>query len=203
MGSPSPPRGARAPLRAAAHAGDGAALPWAFPRGGGVGRTALPARRGREAVLAAGAASSSRTPSSPSAALAAWRSTGLPEDVLAALPEVLGQFEPPPPSPVQREAIPRVLAGGSVLLASETGSGKTLAYLLPLVARLRAEEAAAGGVREARPGRPRALVLSPTRELAEQIFGVAKQVSHSARLRVALAGGGARAPTLAETSLGL
>jgi len=91
---------------------------------------------------------------------------------------------------VQREAIPRVLSGGSVLLASETGSGKTLAYLLPLVARLRAEEAAAGGVREARPGRPRALVLSPTRELAEQIFGVAKQVSHSARLRVALAGGG-------------
>jgi len=55
-----------------------------------------------------------------------------------------------------------------VLLASETGSGKTLAYLLPLVARLRAEEAAAGGVREARPGRPRALVLSPGGGLARR-----------------------------------
>ena len=133
-----------------------------------------------------GALASSSPPPAPSA----WASTGLPEDVVASLPEVLGHPNPPPPSPVQALAIPRVLAGGSVLLASETGSGKTLAYLLPLIARLRAEEAREGGARETRPGRPRALVLSPTRELAEQIFGVAKQVSHFARLRVALAGGG-------------
>ncbi|HVA22319.1 MAG TPA: DEAD/DEAH box helicase [Candidatus Micrarchaeia archaeon] len=65
-------------------------------------------------------------------------------------------------TPVQVAAIPPLLAGRDCVIQSPTGSGKTLAYLLPLVSRL-------GGHR---PGRPRGLVLAPTRELATQIGGV-------------------------------
>jgi ATP-dependent RNA helicase RhlE len=62
------------------------------------------------------------------------------------------------PTPIQQEVIPLALAGGDVIATAETGSGKTAAFLLPLIERLR------GG----RNGRTRALILSPTRELAAQ-----------------------------------
>ena len=63
------------------------------------------------------------------------------------------------PTPVQREAIPPALAGRDVLACAMTGSGKTAAFLLPIVQRLMP-----------RPrGRTRALVLTPTRELAAQV----------------------------------
>jgi superfamily II DNA/RNA helicase len=66
------------------------------------------------------------------------------------------------PTPVQREAIPAVLAGGDLLVSSQTGSGKTAAFVLPGLQRLRAPAA--------RPGKgPRMLVLAPTRELAQQV----------------------------------
>ena len=61
--------------------------------------------------------------------------------------------------PIQEAAIPDLLAGRDVLGRAPTGSGKTLAFGLPMIAR----------VEKATPGRPRALILSPTRELAEQI----------------------------------
>jgi ATP-dependent RNA helicase DeaD len=65
------------------------------------------------------------------------------------------------PVPVQADAIPALLAGRDVVMHAPTGSGKTLAFLLPLIERLR------------RPGRgPRALVVTPTRELAVQIDAV-------------------------------
>ena len=63
------------------------------------------------------------------------------------------------PVPVQVEAIPPMLAARDVVIQAPTGSGKTLAYMLPLVERL----IAVGG-----PG-PRALVVTPTRELAIQV----------------------------------
>ena len=63
------------------------------------------------------------------------------------------------PFPVQAATIPDVLAGRDVSAKAPTGSGKTLAFGLPILARV--------GV--ARPNRPRALVLTPTRELAAQI----------------------------------
>ena len=66
------------------------------------------------------------------------------------------------PTPIQAATLPDSLAGRDVLGRGRTGSGKTYAFLLPLVARL------SGGPR-ARSGRPRALVLAPTRELALQI----------------------------------
>src|SRR2546423_1843829 len=66
------------------------------------------------------------------------------------------------PTPVQREAIPAVLAGGDLLVSSQTGSGKTAAFVLPGLQRLRTAAKIAGKG-------PRMLVLAPTRELAMQV----------------------------------
>jgi superfamily II DNA/RNA helicase len=67
------------------------------------------------------------------------------------------------PTPIQAATLPDSLAGRDVLGRGRTGSGKTYAFLLPLVARLTASH------RPAKPGRPRALILAPTRELVGQI----------------------------------
>ena len=70
------------------------------------------------------------------------------------------------PTPIQAEAIPAVLAGRDLLAGAQTGTGKTAAFTLPLLHRLQAGERAAnrhGGVGI------RALVLTPTRELAAQV----------------------------------
>jgi ATP-dependent RNA helicase DDX10/DBP4 len=71
---------------------------------------------------------------------------------------------------IQRTAIPLALAGRDVLGAARTGSGKTLAFVVPVIERLyRARWAAGDGLA--------AIVISPTRELAAQIFDVFKSVS--------------------------
>src|SRR5690242_14023375 len=67
------------------------------------------------------------------------------------------------PRPIQAATLPDTLAGRDVLGRGQTGSGKTYAFALPLLARLAASKAP----RQA--GRPRALILAPTRELAAQI----------------------------------
>ena len=67
------------------------------------------------------------------------------------------------PTPIQQQAIPHVLAGKDILGVAQTGTGKTAAFALPMIDRLsRAQKRAA-------PKSCRALVLSPTRELASQI----------------------------------
>ncbi|KAJ9567526.1 hypothetical protein OSB04_003492 [Centaurea solstitialis] len=111
---------------------------------------------------------------------------GLGEEVLAALTE-MGITAP---TEIQSLGIPAVLDEKSVVLGSHTGSGKTLAYLLPLVQLLRQDEALNGMVMK--PRRPRAVVLCPTRELCEQVFGVAKSISHHARFRSTMVSGGGR-----------
>jgi len=83
------------------------------------------------------------------------------------------------PTAIQSASLPVSLAGESVLLCAETGSGKSLAFLLPLVARLKNDELVLGI--NARPKRPRAVVLAPTRELAAQLLGVAKGLSRRAK----------------------
>ena len=98
------------------------------------------------------------------------------------------------PTEIQAAAIPAIRAGGHHLVASHTGSGKTLTYLLPIVDAIRAAERESGGAR-ARPKRPKALVVGPTRELAEQVRGVAKFVSHHARFSSELIIGGDRFAT--------
>ncbi len=69
------------------------------------------------------------------------------------------------PTPIQRETIPIVLAGRDVLGCAQTGTGKTAAFALPILQRLWQDRQNAQGRRPIR-----ALVLTPTRELALQIF---------------------------------
>jgi len=80
---------------------------------------------------------------------------GLPHELVSPLRKA-GITEP---FPIQAATIPDALDGRDVLGRAPTGSGKTLAFGLPLLATLK----------KAKPRRPTALVLSPTRELAEQI----------------------------------
>ncbi len=94
------------------------------------------------------------------------------------------------PTEIQSLAIPILMAGRSVVGISETGSGKTLAYALPLLHALKQLEER--GDKVTTGGRPRALVLVPTRELGEQVAKVWKRFTHSVRLRVRTALGGAR-----------
>jgi ATP-dependent RNA helicase RhlE len=68
-------------------------------------------------------------------------------------------------TPVQLQAIPPVLDGRDVLASAQTGTGKTAAFLLPILQKLEREP---GAVRHQQRG-PRALILTPTRELAAQI----------------------------------
>ncbi|MEN9416722.1 MAG: hypothetical protein RI988_342 [Pseudomonadota bacterium] len=70
------------------------------------------------------------------------------------------------PTPIQAQAIPAVLKGGDLMAGAQTGTGKTAGFTLPMLHRL----AAQGPKRDAR-GRPaiRALILTPTRELAAQV----------------------------------
>jgi len=80
---------------------------------------------------------------------------GVPADLVA----VLSQHGITTPFPIQSATLADALAGRDLCGRAPTGSGKTLAFGLALAAR----------VAKARPGRPRALVLLPTRELAEQV----------------------------------
>jgi ATP-dependent RNA helicase RhlE len=68
------------------------------------------------------------------------------------------------PTPVQLKAIPQVLAGGDLLAGAQTGTGKTAGFTLPILQLLSDKPAAGSTI-----GRPRCLMLTPTRELAAQI----------------------------------
>ncbi|GAA5091933.1 hypothetical protein GCM10023319_46600 [Nocardia iowensis] len=87
------------------------------------------------------------------------------------------------PFPIQAATVPDALAGKDVLGRGPTGSGKTLAFGLPMLARL-----ASGSTK---PGRPRGLVLVPTRELAAQIERALDEPALAIGLRVASVVGGA------------
>ncbi len=99
-----------------------------------------------------------------------FRELGLPDSIVERL-ERQGKHDT---FPIQAAVIPDALAGRDVAGRAPTGSGKTLGFGLPLVARLT----------DARPKRPVALVLAPTRELAEQIMAeltpFAKAAGHNA-----------------------
>ncbi|MFF1904381.1 DEAD/DEAH box helicase [Kitasatospora sp. NPDC058218] len=86
------------------------------------------------------------------------------------------------PFPIQAATLPNSLAGRDVLGRGRTGSGKTIAFGLALLART------AG--RQAEPGRPLALVLVPTRELAQQVTEALTPYAHSVRLKLATVVGG-------------
>ena len=109
-----------------------------------------------------------------------FASLGLIEPLLRAL-ETLGYQTP---TPVQAQAIPAVLAGRDLMAAAQTGTGKTAGFALPLLQRLTQEGAvvAANSVR--------ALILVPTRELAEQVHAnIAEYAEHLPLRTYAVYGG--------------
>ena len=89
---------------------------------------------------------------------------------------------------IQQRALPALLAGRSVVGVAETGSGKTLAYALPILHALKTLENEGSKVDAA--GRPRAVVVVPTRDLGEQVSKVFKPFTHTTRLRVRTVLGG-------------
>jgi superfamily II DNA/RNA helicase len=107
---------------------------------------------------------------------------GLPH----ALVETLARDGILEPFPIQTATLPDSMAGRDVLGRGRTGSGKTLAFALPLVARLSASKP------NRRPGRPRALVLAPTRELASQIDATMAPLAKAMGLRTQTVFGGVR-----------
>ncbi len=100
---------------------------------------------------------------------------GVSRPILGALAE-RGISEP---FAVQRLCIADVLAGEDVLVQSPTGSGKTLAFGIPMAERIEADSR-----------RPAALVLAPTRELAEQIVDELRSIAQSRALKIAPVFGG-------------
>ncbi|MGH8202880.1 MAG: DEAD/DEAH box helicase [Steroidobacteraceae bacterium] len=85
------------------------------------------------------------------------------------------------PTPIQTQAIPAVIAGRDVLAGAQTGTGKTAAFVLPILQAL--AQAPAGRA-------PRALVLTPTRELAAQVAESARQYGRHTNTRVCVVFGG-------------
>lgn len=85
------------------------------------------------------------------------------------------------PTPIQRKSLPIVLSGKDCVAMARTGSGKTAAFLIPMLEKLK-EHSTKIGVR--------AVVLSPTRELAVQTLRFAKQLSKFTSLKMALIVGG-------------
>ncbi|MEV7033873.1 DEAD/DEAH box helicase [Streptomyces sp. NPDC093272] len=86
------------------------------------------------------------------------------------------------PFPIQAATLPNALAGRDVLGRGRTGSGKTLAFGLPLLARLDGQRA--------QPKQPLALILVPTRELAQQVTDALTPYARALRLRLATVVGG-------------
>jgi ATP-dependent RNA helicase RhlE len=81
------------------------------------------------------------------------------------------------PSPIQIQAIPAVLSGRDVLAGAQTGTGKTAGFILPILQRLSGDQLN-GGNRT-----PRALVLTPTRELAAQVAQSSRDYGKHLQLR--------------------
>lgn len=92
-------------------------------------------------------------------------------------------------SVVQAACIPKVLAGADIVAKAKTGTGKTLAFLIPVIERILANRAtlppAVGGQRPIR-----ALVISPTRELAQQIEDEATRLGKFHQIKLACVVGG-------------
>jgi superfamily II DNA/RNA helicase len=91
--------------------------------------------------------------------------------LLPALVDALARTERLAPTPIQAQAVPAVLAGRDLLAQAPTGTGKTLAYGLPLL-----QQALKGSAQAQRQRDPSALVLVPTRELAQQVGEVLREL---------------------------
>lgn len=95
------------------------------------------------------------------------------------------------PTKIQSQVIPDLIKGKSVNAVAKTGSGKTLAFALPICELLKFDEEnfPIANAKE-NFGKPRAVILAPTRELATQLHKVFKSIAHHAKMRVRLLAGG-------------
>ena len=116
------------------------------------------------------------TPTTMTPTTSEFESFGLDKRVFAGV-EAAGYQAP---TPIQQQAIPTALTGRDILGLAQTGTGKTAAFVLPLLNRL------VDGPR----GRVRALIVAPTRELAEQIHSDIKTLARGTKLRSATVYGG-------------
>ncbi len=91
------------------------------------------------------------------------------------------------PTPVQLAAIPAIINQQDVMARAQTGTGKTAAFALPLVHNLCAQPL---GVAAGSKPELRTLVLTPTRELAQQVFNSFKKYAKGSSLKTAIAYGG-------------
>src|SRR6266702_3616627 len=106
-----------------------------------------------------------------------FNSLGLAPELLRAVADA-GYAQP---TPVQREAIPLALAGRDLIGSAQTGTGKTAAFLLPILQRL---------ARNGKTQALRALILVPTRELAEQVLQSARTYGRHLQVSAAAVYGG-------------
>ncbi|MBU9222784.1 DEAD/DEAH box helicase [Burkholderia multivorans] len=111
-----------------------------------------------------------------------FESLGLAEPLVKAVNE-LGYTSP---TPIQQQAIPAVLGGGDLLAGAQTGTGKTAGFTLPILQRLHTFYTEHRGAKRA----VRALILTPTRELAAQVEESVRAYSKYLKLRSTVMFGG-------------
>lgn len=103
-----------------------------------------------------------------------WSYCGLPSSCI----EVIKGLEYTTPTSIQAQAIPAIMSGRDIIGVAKTGSGKTIAFLLPMFRHIKAQ----------RPIRtmegPIAMIMTPTRELATQIYKESKPFLKALGLRV-------------------
>ena len=109
--------------------------------------------------------------------MGSFKELGLSDKMLAAV-ERMGYIEP---TPVQQQGIPLVLKGRDIIAAAQTGTGKTAAFALPALDKLGHAKGGSG---------PLMLVVTPTRELAQQIGDVCGQIALSTHHRIVTVVGG-------------
>ncbi|KMY90330.1 ATP-dependent RNA helicase vasa isoform X2 [Drosophila simulans] len=88
------------------------------------------------------------------------------------------------PTPIQKRAIPVITAGRDLMACAQTGSGKTASFLLPIISKLLDDP------QDLEFGRPQAVIVSPTRELAIQIFDEARKFAYETYLKIGIVYGG-------------
>src|SRR5262245_61826272 len=98
--------------------------------------------------------------------------------------KALQQYGYQEPTPIQEQALPLALSGRDLIGCAQTGTGKTAAFALPILNKLHPKSS----------GKTRALILTPTRELAAQINEVMQALAAGTKLYTAAIFGGVGAP---------
>ncbi|MEN8615235.1 DEAD/DEAH box helicase [Dehalogenimonas sp. THU2] len=106
------------------------------------------------------------------------------------------------PTPIQAQAIPPALEGRDIIGLAQTGTGKTASFVLPILQKLL--RGTANKPRQGQPRKLRALIIAPTRELAEQIYDTCKNLSKFTGIRaMAIYGGVGMEPQKSKIRSGM